>query len=108
MADIYIKQTLELWASWRVRREQGGMGYPKKSAFVREASSSGFWTPELDSKCYLIDAAVCSLMQERKQAIMVYYTQTGTNEQKANRCGISLRTFERRLDMARLDLTNQI
>lgn len=108
MADNYIQQVLELWASWRIRRHEGAMGYPKKSAFVKESSSGGFWTPEMDSRCYVIDAAVCELLEERKQVIMVYYTQTGTNEQKANRCGISLRTFYSRIEIAKLDLANRL
>ena len=106
MGSEYVDRALQLWASWRVRRGDGGLGYPKKSAFVREVSSGGFWTPEMDSWCYVIDAAVCQLMEERKQVIMFYYTHTGTNEQKASRCGISLRTFYSRIEVAKLDMAN--
>lgn len=101
----YIKHRLSIWAGWRARKDDGGTGYPKKSAFVGEASSGGFWTPELDSQCYETDQAVCELLPERKEVLLAYYTQVGTHEQKARHCQISLRTYYTRIEMAERDVS---
>jgi hypothetical protein len=103
MFDVYTKNKLELWANWYLRKLDNGGGYPKKSAFVT-TPGGGFWTPEMDSQCYEVDKAICSLINERKDVLMAYYTKTGTNEQKAKTCGCSLRTFYTRVDMAQHDI----
>ncbi len=106
MTDTYTVECLKLWASWRIKRDDGGTGYPTKCAFVGVTSNGGFWTPELDSQCYVIDAVVCSLIAERKEVLMAYYTQAGTNEQKAKQCSCSLRTFYTRVELAQNDVFN--
>lgn len=100
----YIQVRLLSWADWRVRRDNGGLGFPKKSAFVKQSSGS-FWTPEMDSQCYEIDENVSLLINERKQVILAFYTQTGTHEQKADRCGLSISTFYRRIQDAEDELS---
>lgn len=101
----YIQIKILMWADWRVRRDNGGLGYPKKCAFVRTTSGGGFWTPEMDSECYAVDQQISALAAERKQIILVYYTQIGTHEQKAFRCGVSLSTFKRRIAEAEAELS---
>lgn len=104
MLDSYTQNRLNAWADWHARKADGGQGYPKKSAFVQASPSTGFWTPELDSQCYETDQAVCALLPERKEVLLAYYTMTGTNEQKAKACGICVRTFYTRIEMAQHDI----
>jgi len=103
MLDTYVITRLSLWAEWRIRRKDGGLGYPRKSAFVRE-TSSGFWTPDMDSGCMDVDVAVCGLLPERRDVIMQCYTQLGTKSTKASRCGCCVRTYDARLEMAHKDV----
>lgn len=104
MLDTYVTNRLIQWANWRARRLDGGTGYPKKSAFVINPGSGGFWTPEMDSQCNEVDQVVCVLLPERKDAIMKCYTEIGTKEQKAKRCGCCVRTYDLRLEMAHRDM----
>lgn len=108
MIDTYTDERLKLWASWRARREDGGLGYPKKCAFVTIPGGGSFWTPALDSQCYVIDGVVCGLIDERKSVLVAYYTDSGTNEQKAARCGCSLRTFYTRVELAQNDVRRNL
>lgn len=103
MADSYTIECLKLWSSWRARRDDGGTGFHTKCSFTPSTGDS-FWTPELDSKCYEVDSAVCSLIAERKIALMAYYTQSGTNEQKAKLCGCCIRTYWTRVNLAQHDV----
>lgn len=107
MADAYTVECLKLWSSWRTKRDDGGTGFGKKVSFI-PATGGSFWTPELDSQCYEVDSAVCMLMANRKDALMEYYTQGGTNEQKANRCGCCLRTYWTRIDLAQHDVQSYL
>lgn len=100
MLDNYIDSLLKQWADWRARRMDGGMGFPSKSAFLSIAGGGSTWISEVDSQCYEIDQAVCSLITEQKEVVMRRYTETGTIEQKANRCGCSIRTYDARLAIA--------
>lgn len=103
MLDTYVATRLTLWADWRARRDDGGIGYPRKSAFVG-TGGGGFWSPEMDAGCLEVDKAVCNLLPERKDVVMQCYTQTGTKEQKARRCGVCVRTYDARLEMAHKDM----
>ena len=99
-ALTYIQIRLLTWSDWRVRRDDGGLGYPRKCAFTQEPSRGGYWTPEMDSQCYELDSVIVLLEADLKQAILFSYTRTGTNEQKGRWCGISRSTFERRVEQA--------
>ena len=101
--DTYVTNRLIQWANWRLRKLDGGLGYPKKSAFVINPGG-GEWCPEMDARCVEVDKAICVLLPERKDVLMQCYTTIGTKEQKAKRCGISIRTYDARLDMAHHEL----
>ena len=104
MLDTFVFKKLQVWAEWRIRKVDGGLGYPKKSAFEKVGLIDSFWTPELDTELIDVDKAVCLLIPERRDVVMQSYTQGGTKEQKARRCGISVRTYDLRLDMAHKDV----
>lgn len=96
MTNEYIKSLLSTWSEWRIRRTDGGSGYPNKSAFLT-IPGGGSWISEIDSQCYEVDDAVCQLEIDYKDVIIKHYTQTGTKQQKAERCGCSIRTYDARL-----------
>lgn len=99
MLDTYVVYRLNQWADWRARRLDGGLGYPKKSAFVINPAG-GEWSPEMDSAAWEVEQCVIALRNELKDAVMKRYTETGTKEQKAKRCGCCVRTYDNRVDTA--------
>lgn len=60
----WVRQRLENWARWCAMRDAGGPGYPRQSAFLREAAQSqstddGIRVDSLDAS--ITDQAVTSL-----------------------------------------------
>lgn len=103
MLDTYVLTQLDLWAAWKARRADNGLGFPKKCNFTREVSG-GFWTPDMDNACINVDKAVCALLPERRDAIMKSYTVRATIEQKARMCGVTPKTYNLRLGFAFRDI----
>jgi DNA-directed RNA polymerase specialized sigma24 family protein len=101
--NTYVMSRLCLWAEWRLRRDDGGLGYPRHSAFAK-SPGAGFWSPEMDSAACEMDQCVCALERDLHQAVMEEYTRTGTQEQKAKRCGCCLATFKNRINKAHSEL----
>lgn len=86
-----------MWSVWRLRREDGGLGWPKHVAFFKQNMGGGFWTPEMDSACLDVDKAVCALNDELKEAVIICYCGIGTKEDKSRRLGCCVRTYDNRL-----------
>ena len=103
MLHTYVISRLRVWSEWRLRRDDGGLGYPRKSAFAKSPGSA-FWTPEMDSAAVEMDQCVCALRPELRQAIMLEFTRTGTQQQKAMQCSCALSTYKDRLVTAYKDL----
>lgn len=103
MLDTYVLSRLSLWAAWRIKREDNGLGYPKKSNFVQE-TGGGAWSPEMESGCWDIEKCVLALIPERRYAVMQSFTVSSTKEQKAKACGCCIRTFDSRLSSAVRDI----
>lgn len=97
MSNEYIDGLLIRWSEWRIKRIDGGSGYPNKAALLTIPGNGSGWISEIDSQCYEVDYAVCELESDCKDVIMKKYTQTGTKEQKAQRCGCSIRTYDARI-----------
>jgi|GEM_PF-2980518 len=108
MFQTYVESRLALWAAQKARREDGGLGMPRKSAFVREISG-GFWTPDMDSACYEVDQCVCALIPERREAIEACYETDKrfrfmTIKQKATAMDVHKNTYYNRLELAMKDI----
>lgn len=101
--NTFLMARLRVWAEWRLRRDDGGLGYPRNSAFAK-TPGSGFWSPEMDSAGLEMDECVCALRGDLRQVVMLEYTRTGTQQQKANECGCCLRTYLNRLESAYIAL----
>lgn len=98
MFDTYVASQLKIWADWRIRREQGGTGFPRKVSFLKVApQASGYWTPEMDSQAYQMDQCVMALDEILYKAVVASYIHTTTLEQKCNFCDCKERTYRYRL-----------
>jgi len=99
MLNTFVVAKLCHWANWRAKKEQNGLGFPSKSSFAKSAGST-FWTPEMNSAAYEIDRCVSALTSDYREVIIRNYTESGTQEQKADRCRCHVRTYQNRLGMA--------
>jgi len=100
MVDTHLYDQIILWANWRIRRGDGGLGYPKHAAFAKQSVGGGFWTPEMDSVCHDVDKAVCALKDEIKDVLVACYCLAGTKEGKCRQLGCCVRTYDNRLNEA--------
>lgn len=100
MINTFVHERLILWANWRMRRGDGGLGYPKHAAFAKQNMGGGFWTPEMDSVCLDVDKAVCALELQQKEVVVACYCLAGTKEGKAKQLGCCVRTYDNRLSEA--------
>lgn len=103
MLDTYVISQLGLWALWRVRRSDGGLGFPRKSNFAKD-EGSGFWTPEMESAAYSMEKCVLALRSDLREAVIQEFTKIGTQRQKASDCHCCLSTYKSRLATAYREL----
>ena len=100
-----IHPRLERWAEWVLRRESGGLGYPRECSYTRLAARSGNgFVPSADHESWQTEQAVVLLARSDEllhQVITVRYLSTRTPEQMFRVCNCSERTFYRRLQDAR-------
>lgn len=107
MLETYIDARLAVWAAWRAKRDDSGLGYPKQSAFTKLApTKSSNWTPDLNNEAYELDQCISALIEVRREAIMQMYTHTSTIKEKSAACFCCERTFFYRLHMAKRDLVS--
>lgn len=101
MIDTFVPSQLGIWAEWKLRRENGGTGFPRKVSFLKMAPQpSGYWTPEMDSLAYDMDKCVMALDEILYRVILACYTHTTPLEQKLIFCDCKKDTYYRRLDQA--------
>lgn len=103
MIHTYVASRLDLWARWRLRRDDNGQGYPRHAAFAKPVGG-GVWSPEMDSAAYEMERCVIALRSDLRLVVIHEYTKTGTQEQKAKLCGCCLSTYKSRLNMAANEL----
>jgi hypothetical protein len=58
----------------------------------------------MDSAAGEMDQCVCALTPDKKLAVMLEFTRTGTQQQKAQQCSCCLRTYQYRLEAAYREL----
>jgi len=75
----------------------GMLGESDSTETVRQ---QGTLVPLNDLECCDTDKAVCALPPQLHDAVMEYYTRTGTAESTAKRLGISKMTLFRRIEQA--------
>lgn len=98
MFDTYVAGRLKVWAEWRIRRDHGGIGFPRKVSFLKVAPQvSGYWTPEMDGLAYEVEQCVMALDQILYDAIVACYLHTTSIEQKKIFCGCTKMTYYNRV-----------
>ena len=109
-----LEELLEWWADWSARREDNGLGFGC-SRFNRLMAAGDLpprdeframlpYGVDGDGLASVMDRAICRLNPNRCQVIKVEYRRRGTQCDKANSLGITLKAYERRLSNARLNL----
>lgn len=98
---LYINERLNEWAEWALKREDGGLGYPRECSYTRlQARSGSGFVPVDNERAWDVERAVQELGGVSKQVITEMYLRTGTAEQKARSCQCCVRTLFNRLHHA--------
>lgn len=107
MARIdYIKVKLANWSAWVLAQGSGGIGYPSRAAFLREAVSCGYRessVPIIETQAQEIQQAMDELKRvhaELHQTIWLLYIKAQSYSECARTMGCVLRTVHNRLDQA--------
>ena len=94
------------WADWVMRREDGGLGFPKECPYTRlQGRSEGGFVPTESCDAWVIEKAVSALKLADAalwQALICRFVFTAMMpEQRWARCGCSKRMFMYRLVAAK-------
>ena len=106
MNDSYVATRLNQWAQWVMRRNDGGIGYPKKVPYINfvDRSEFGSSTPELQEDCFDVEKCVMAVRvvnNELHEVIyLAYIVNNMTIEQKLKLLGCCKQTYYNRLDRA--------
>ena len=102
MADEYIKQRMLQWADWVMKRESGGLGYPRECPYtrMRGGNSAGYYSPDVDLEAMEVEKGVQLLPVDIKRCVREYYLRIGTIESKAKRLHIHRDTIYARIERA--------
>jgi len=98
----YINQRCNEWVAWIRRRDDGGLGYPKECCYTRlqgRGPPNGY-LPSVDDAAWEIDRAVRALEPQLHKAMIVFYLNRGTGDQKARDCHCHRDTFYERVHRA--------
>lgn len=110
-----LDDLLQHWASWRVKREDGGLGYATTrlgilmgGGVVAGSGNSNLpYGIDADSVGAAIDTAVCRLPKRRQEVVIQEYCRVGEQKAKAAGLKIALKTYEEHLRLARRQLVLQ-
>lgn len=101
----YVIGRLNEWGLDYIRREDSGLGWPKKSPFIDGMPiTGGFvgYSPSISEACFEVDQCVCALRcvdEELYQVVMLAYVFNQTLEKKLKLLGFgSKQTYYNRLD----------
>jgi hypothetical protein len=126
LENNYLESRLEQWADYYMRREDSGLGYPKRSAIVRIGEGSNATSqasPEMNAAAEEIEALVKEMAAENAkwaQALRDKYfssiaevpLQSGKKRDVVSRLarkhGISNRMFQVRVKCAKLWLEDKL
>lgn len=106
---IDIERRLIRWADWCVRRDDGGLGYPRECAYTRLRGRSNLLSaPGVDDEAWQTEKAVQSLAEIPRMVIIETYMRGGTVGMKCKRLGISDKTLAKYLDQAHAHVSAHI
>jgi hypothetical protein len=105
MSDSYLVSMMCNWARWAMRGMDGGVGYPKQSAFTNNMPHGGVedYTPEVNESALEIDACMQSLSVIRIDLYVVLYLHYRRNDlalvKKLDHLGCCKKTYYNRIDI---------
>ena len=103
--DSYLVSMLCKWAIWAARGADGGLGYPKQSAFTNNMPHGGLedYTPELNMAALEIDQCMRSLSHTHfnlYEAVYLHYRRNDLKvEAKLLQLGCSKQTYYNKIDL---------
>ena len=102
----YINHRLVCWAEWAIRRDDGGLGFPRQSHYTKAfISHSRGNIEEINEAAMEIETSVLALRRERgdlADVVMEFYRKTGSAEYKARALGVCKDTMYSRLHQAHI------
>lgn len=104
--DTYIAGRLQQWAIWAARRQDSGLGYPKKVPYANlmPRTESSNHAPEFVDECFEMDKCVIALQTEGEiiyAVVMLHYCQVNTTlDQRIAKLGCVKQTYYNKLDKA--------
>ena len=114
----YVEQRLIEWADWYLRRDDHGLGYPKKSIEAQLMELGGFiikttgcYYPPSHASAEEIELHLLALAKQNRQladTLRGAYLLVGTSRQKAKRLQLSYTQFKVYLAMAKQWLAGRL
>jgi hypothetical protein len=104
--DTYIVLRLQQWSIWAARRQDSGLGYPKKVSYANlmPRTESSDHAPEFAEECFDVDKCVTALQTEGEAiyaVVMMHYCQVNTTlDQRIAKLGCVKQTYYNKLDKA--------
>ena len=94
--EWWVKRRLVFWGRWA----RSGMPQLPTMAAIEQARSGrgGVANDAMPDDIAQVDHAVCLAPLEVKRALIVYYAQTGSLDEKARRIGLTRWSFRRRVE----------
>ena len=97
MSEWWVKRRLTFWGRWArsgFAPALPTMSTTEKARIGRGGVPDDSMPPDIAE----VDHVVCIAAPEVRQALIVYYAQTGSKEEKARRVGITRWAFRRRVE----------
>lgn len=104
MNDSYVVFRINQWAQWVMRRDDGGLGYPKQVPYTNlmPRTHNANITPEMSEECFEVEQCVTALriVDEELYAVLVLsYVQINmTLEQKLKKLGCCKQTYYNKVE----------
>ena len=94
--SLPVRLRLARWGRWA----RGGMPSLPTMSSIEKARSGRGGTPNLEMPADVaeVDHLVTRAPPDYKQVLIVYYCQQGRKREKAHHCGLTVWSFERRLE----------
>ena len=106
----YMNSRLCLWAEWAIRRDDGGIGFPRQSQYTKAVISHNRGNiEEINESAMEMESGVLALRSALPilfDAVMEFYRKTGSVAFKASHLHIGVATLYNRIHQAHAWLMN--
>ena len=102
----YINHRLVIWAEWAIRRDDGGLGWPRQAHYTKAVlSHTRGNVEEINEQAMEMERAVLALGGAQPvlvKAVMEFYRKGGSVEYKARMLGVCRDTLYTRLHQSHI------